>query len=247
MSNELSKTFTWYAFSASQKGHYHQTNEDSVLLADNVGFWSIADGMGGHDEGQLASCTLVTNLKQLDRRQYFPLNVVQINQCIQFTNQQLQTNSLKLSSNAVMGTTLALLLFDNQKIHCIWAGDSRIYRLRDKKLEQLTYDHTQLNDLQRAGLIQPTQIPQHSSANKVTRAIGIAPSVDLEHVTEELQHRDIFILCSDGLTRAIDNSNIESLITNESIDDMPKKLITAVSEKGLEDDTSVISVIFEEN
>ena len=135
---------TWTSVADTNIGTVRKVNEDHYLQAPDSTVWCVADGMGGHARGDVASQMITQQLQRLiDQCDKTPL-VPQIISCIQTVNNHLVT--LSQAYNSIIGSTVAVLLFENKKAHCIWAGDSRIYRLRNNQVQHITRDHSQVED-----------------------------------------------------------------------------------------------------
>jgi type VI secretion system protein ImpM len=183
-------------------GHQRKENQDAYVARPEIGLWAVADGMGGHSSGHLASRAAVDALAALEARPAFPDLVRAVHQSLQDVNGYLQTLSRRAVNPTVIGTTIVVLLVRDGAGVCLWAGDSRLYRLRAGRFEQLTSDHSDPGEPGDAAA--PT--------NVITRALGGHDVVDLEQRTFDVQAGDRFLLCSDGLYREVAADGLAALL-----------------------------------
>jgi serine/threonine protein phosphatase PrpC len=158
--------------------------------------------MGGHSSGQLASKATVDALAGIEPSAAFPEFVRSVRDTLGEVNRYLVTLSRRAVSPTVIGTTVVVLLVRDGLGVCLWAGDSRLYRLRNGVLEQLTSDHAEATD--------PDGDPAASSSNVITRALGGHDEVDLDQLTFDVRPRDRFLLCSDGLYRELHADELQA-------------------------------------
>ncbi|MBT8446891.1 MAG: protein phosphatase 2C domain-containing protein, partial [Gammaproteobacteria bacterium] len=178
-------------------GKVRRHNEDACLDRSDIGMWCVADGMGGHAAGDVASRMVVDRLARVDRNGSLAELVEAAESAI------LEANDLlfKLSTrhNQTSGTTVVVLLAHGRHCVFVWAGDSRIYRLRDGEIKQMTTDHSQIEAFIEQGLLSREEARDHPAGNMVTRAVGAAESLYLDMDIDELAADDCYLLCSDGL------------------------------------------------
>lgn len=231
---------TWISFAETNIGTVRKVNEDHYLQAPNSTVWCVADGMGGHARGDVASQMITKHLQNLiDQCQSAPL-VPDIIDCIQTVNRHLV--SLSQAHNTIIGSTVAVLLFDDHKAHCIWAGDSRIYRLRNKQIQRITRDHSQVEDMIEQGLIKPEDAESHPDANIITRAVGASNQLDLEVKSYELEASDKFILCSDGLNKVMSDDELEQSVLNTPLKVVTRNLIETALARKASDNITVLLI-----
>jgi type VI secretion system protein ImpM len=177
-------------------GRVRSENQDAYLARPEIGLWVVADGMGGHASGQLASKATVDALAGLEPRAGFPDLVRAVHDTLGDVNHYLRSLSQRAVNPTVIGTTVVALLVRDGAGVCLWAGDSRLYRLRNGDLEQLTLDHSESPEGEGGG--------SASSSNVITRALGGQEDVELDQRTFDVQPGDRFLVCSDGLYRELD-------------------------------------------
>lgn len=190
----------------SDRGKVRTRNEDAFLDQPRRGLWAVADGMGGHQAGDLASQMVVAELDQLVLDGSFDERLRQVRKCLHWTHHRLGHELTVIAGlpDRVMGSTVVALLRHDQRAACIWAGDSRCYLWRDQQLFQLTRDHSlrqQLLDQQR---MSAEQARQHPGASALTRALGARAPLRLAIIELQVQPGDAFLLCSDGLYQSLD-------------------------------------------
>jgi serine/threonine-protein phosphatase Stp1 len=194
-------TSPWRSAARTNTGKVRTRNEDAFLDCPQQGLWVIADGMGGHQGGDIASQLIVASLAELPIQDDFDERLTSIRQCLHWLNRRLGQELTVTSErrNSIMGSTVVALLMEGRRAACIWAGDSRCYLWRSKRLYQLSKDHSlqqQLIDEQRMSI---EQAKAHPDAHALTRAIGAAEQLTLDVLELEVYPGDTFLLCSDGL------------------------------------------------
>jgi len=231
----------WNSRAMSHVGAVRKNNEDSFLHRPDIGVWVVADGMGGHAAGDVASQTVVECLTHL------PANG-DLNSLIDATEDKLLEANRKLLTLAVnqhertIGSTAVVLVARGRHAACLWAGDSRLYRIRGKRIERLTQDHAMVEDLVSSGLMSRDEASAHPQANRITRAIGAMPGLFVDVELFEIATDDIYVLCSDGLYKELTEADIaKTLNGNEQAVDA---LINLALERRARDNVTVIAVRF---
>lgn len=238
--------------SCTDIGRVRPHNEDALSVSPICGLAVLADGMGGYQAGEVASEMAVTLLKsQIEALLSNPSQPtprgaelhLAITQCIQATNNAIFETSLHQPHCAGMGTTLVLTLFVDDRVVVAHVGDSRVYRYRAGCLEQLTRDHSFLQEQIDAGLITPAQARVSDQKNLVTRAVGVDPLTEPELHEYALQADDLYLLCSDGLTDMVDDPDIVTILaTNKPLEAQARQLIAAANQEGGRDNISALLV-----
>ncbi|RME34875.1 MAG: serine/threonine-protein phosphatase [Gammaproteobacteria bacterium] len=236
--------FDWRSASLSHVGKVRRINEDSFLEAPDRGLWAVADGMGGHSRGDLASQLVINNLEQIPASDDLATLVDEVEDQILAANHRLL--KLTAESGGTVGTTVVCLLLKGIHGICLWAGDSRLYRLREGELEQLSYDHSQINLLLEQGIITEEEAVDHPAANLVTRAVGADSDLYLDIEMWELADGDRYLLCSDGLDKHVTDAEIAGLLSRGEPGEVAGALIDLTLERGATDNVTVIVVeVFE--
>ena len=227
----------------TDRGCVRATNEDAFLTRDDVGLWVVADGMGGHSNGNLASAAIVEGLKRLELSSDFQTDILRIRSALARVN----TLILKLAerSNTKIGATTAALYTNASRYACLWAGDCRIYRMRDKQLAQLTRDHSPVQDLVDRGVVPASEARNHPMSHIVSRAIGVDSAVDPDLKIGEMSARDVFMLCSDGLTAVCTDDEIAAELCGVE-GRAARRLVELALSRGAPDNVTVLTVACEE-
>lgn len=211
-------SFVVHAFSDTNKGLFREINEDSLLVGKTV--FAVADGMGGHAAGEVASQAAITPLRAIDDTTYRDPEAA----TDALADAVREANTLVLSKAAEdpelrgMGTTLTTVMVRGQRLHLAHVGDSRAYLLRDGLLEMLTEDHTLVNELVKDNRLTLEEAHTHPQRSLITRAIGSEQVVDVDFLADplELIGGDQILLCSDGLTGPVSESLIAEILSTES-------------------------------
>jgi serine/threonine-protein phosphatase Stp1 len=209
----------WRSVARTDIGKVRKRNEDAVLDCPQRGLWVVADGMGGHRRGDIASQLIVTHLGELPETGSFDERVIAVRQCLHWLNRHM-TLELTLTANradSIMGSTVVALLIEGNRGACVWAGDSRCYLLREGRLHQLTRDHSILEQLVNEQHMTVEQASQHPSARALTRAIGASEQLKLEVLEMEVGPDDVFLLCSDGFYQGLDEGLLREAMSLESL------------------------------
>ncbi|WP_207780190.1 PP2C family protein-serine/threonine phosphatase [Pokkaliibacter plantistimulans] len=230
------------SFAQSHKGKIRDHNEDAYLELAECGVWVVADGMGGHAAGDVASQmvvdTLEMELAHLPRHQ---ISVEQLVGAIRRANRNVQHYASTQMQGKTVGSTVVALLVRNEEYHLCWVGDSRAYLLRDGQLQQCTRDHSQVQDMVEQGLISRDDAEFHPLANVVTRAIGGQEEVEVDVVSGLLQPGDLFLLCSDGLSKELSFHQLSQILNTPSVVDACMALThSALVHGGRDNITSVL-------
>ena len=192
--------------SATHAGKVRARNEDSCLVRTDTGLWAVADGMGGHVAGDLASRILVQSLDAIEQPEAALDLLEQCETQIFRANREIMGLS-RAHNGATIGTTAAVLLVRDRHYACLWAGDSRVYSISCGAIKQLSRDHSEVEELVATGALS-RQDAENWPNNVITRAVGVAEDLELEIVTGSAEAGDIFVICSDGLTRHVCDDEI---------------------------------------
>jgi serine/threonine protein phosphatase PrpC len=219
-----------------------KVNQDSYAERSDIGVWVVADGMGGHEAGEVASATVTDHVKALAAQAYFADTVMAVEQSIQTANQTLIEQAATYQSESVPGSTVAVLIIDDEQGALVWAGDSRIYRRRDGQVELITRDHSHVQDLVDQGVIEEDEAESHPMANVITRAVGISDPLELETKYIDIRPDDQFLLCSDGLSRLVTEEEIQSMMANQDSEEVAQSLLHTALVRGARDNVTLICV-----
>ena len=224
---------------ATHVGRVRQRNEDAYLLRPEVGLWAVADGMGGHHSGDLASQTIIDSLNSIQPQGTAADLLAACETHVASANQRLKEIG-KARGGVIVGATLAALLVFEDFYACLWSGDSRIYMVRDGTITQLSQDHTEAQELVAAGTITAQEAETWPRSNIVTRAIGVFEEPELEITSGPLLNGDTFLVCSDGLTRHVADVEILARVSSGSAQQACEKLVSLALERGGLDNVTVV-------
>lgn len=227
---------------ASDTGKVRSLNEDSFLVNPDVGLWVVADGMGGHDAGDYASQTLVAALADLERPGTAPELLSEMETRVIAANAKLRQTARDRGAHSVIGCTLASLVIFEDAFACVWSGDSRVYRIRNGSIEQISRDHTEAQELIDRGTLTPEEAKVWPRKNVITRAIGVFDEPELEMIQGRIEDGDTFVLCSDGLTEHVEDEEIRQKSLLRPIGRVCRELIDMTLERGAKDNVTVIAV-----
>ncbi len=236
-------------------GQVRSNNEDAVDEDDKMGLVVLADGMGGYKAGEIASGMCVAAVKDIMTGQW-PLvggeirddatgltyATLMLRDALQTAHQGIHEMSQNQPQCEGMGTTAVAVLFFNNYASIAYVGDSRLYRYRDDSLEQITTDHSLVEEMVARGLYSREEAVKNVNSNIVTRALGIEPDVDIDMLEERLEVGDILLLCSDGLSDMLSDEVIR-LTLKENADNLQnagETLIKLANDRGGKDNISII-------
>jgi type VI secretion system protein ImpM len=225
----------WHSWAITHTGKRRKHNEDSLLNRPEAGLWVVADGMGGHKAGDVASQLIVNTLNHLSPTEPLENYVKEVEQCLQNVNTQLRQLAAKEYGHQLVGSTVVSLVCDAQRCAFLWAGDSRLYRLRDNQLQQLTQDHSADDE-------QNSSNWSVKSSNMITRAVGAADALELDIEMIDVLEKDVFLLCSDGLDKEMSFKGIEHIMQTEAHQDIASTLINETLARGAKDNVTVIVI-----
>jgi serine/threonine protein phosphatase PrpC len=236
----MSSAFRWESASRSEVGNVRKLNEDAMLDLSARGLWVVADGMGGHDAGDIASKMVTDRLRSIDVHDTFSAFVNDVEDRVLDANERLYDMAHR-RGDAIIGCTVVALLANGRHCLSVWAGDSRVYRLRDGQLEQLTRDHSEVEELLERGEISPESAGTHASQNVVTRAVGGAERLFLDYAVDEVRDGDRFLLCSDGLYKELSSADLtERLKTATCVAACDALLETAMGRECADNVTAIV-------
>ena len=217
-------------------GRVRAHNEDAVLCCPRFNLWAVADGMGGHQRGEVASALALKTLQSLIRRGE------DLPDAILGANAAILAEAERDDSQRGMGTTLVAVRFSGAEFELAWVGDSRAYRVGASGIEQLTRDHSWVQTMVDAGCLTPEEARRHPRRNVVTQCLG-GPGQELEvaRLQGRLGYGELLLLCSDGLSGELDDEQIrECCAAAATLDELVGELVEAANRMGGRDNISCI-------
>lgn len=232
----------WASAALTNVGAVRMINEDAILARPEAGIWVVADGMGGHEAGDVASRFVVEALADVRPKHNLNEFVADIELRLLDTNQRLQEYSEIMLDGRIVGSTCACFLVHGQVGVCMWVGDSRLYLYRNTELQQISADHSHVADLLRQGVITEADAANHPDANVITRAIGTSPDLFVDIEVFAVQTGDTYLLCTDGLYNAIDGELMAAALGEIDQNAAVNRLVQQALDHGATDNVSAIVI-----
>ncbi|MDU9006179.1 PP2C family protein-serine/threonine phosphatase [Sedimentitalea todarodis] len=223
----------------SHVGHKRKINEDAVLALPEQNIWVVSDGMGGHDAGDYASRLIADRIAMIPAGLEPTERMHALREAINESH-LLILKEAEARGRGIIGATVAALMVANGHFVGLWAGDSRIYRLRDGQIEMLTTDHSAVAELVLSGQMTWDEAEQHPQSNAITRAVGVGDALDLDKIRGEVLHGDRFLICSDGLTKYATFETLRAVLGREPLETVSGRLIEIALNGGGADNITVI-------
>jgi len=240
---------------ATDVGRVREHNEDTIGVDSDIGLLVLADGMGGYNAGEVASGiavkTIMSLVKEAMERQDMTVPdsetglsrpSIVLRDAIARANKIIYQTAKTQPQCEGMGTTVVACLFSDNKVSIAHVGDSRLYRLRANRFEQMTMDHSLLQELVDRGFYSQAEAQRATNKNYVTRALGVEPGVDVEIHEQPALKGDFYVLCSDGLSDMVEDEDIHLTIStfSASLETVAKQLIQLSNDNGGRDNVSII-------
>jgi serine/threonine protein phosphatase Stp1 len=223
-------------------GCRRKVNEDAILARPELRLWSVADGMGGHHAGDVASALVIETLAQTPGSGDVHTRARAARVQLEAANRRLRELGDAGPERKTIGSTVVALLVEDGVFSCLWAGDSRIYLARGPALTQLTKDHSLVQELVDLGEIDPADARTHPNGNVITRAVGADEGLDVDVVAGDVEPGDVFLLASDGLTRLLTDDELLAGLQAEGLDRAADHFIDACLARGAPDNVSFVMV-----
>lgn len=238
----IRRPIKWSTSADTNVGMIRNINEDAIITKPDVGIWAVADGMGGYEAGDVASKMVVSSLDNIGKYHNLHAAVDEIEDKIIDANRRILEYAKVMHDGRILGSTVVSLLIKGQVGVCMWVGDSRLYLLRNNHLQQISKDHSHVQELIDHGKITKEEALFHPDANVITRAVGTSDEIFVDINAFNVQLGDTFLLCSDGLYNTVSENEIEHYMGNDDTDASVKQLIVSALENGAPDNVSVIMV-----
>jgi protein phosphatase len=238
-------SYRWWSCCRTTTGRQRSVNEDAYLSLDDPGLWVVADGMGGHARGDVASRLIVDAFRGLatpDSLEHFASDVTSR---LASANQRMREQARRRGTGQLMGSTVVAFLVYKREWMCLWAGDSRAYLLRDGRLTQITRDHSVAEELVQRGKLRRDQAATHPSSNRITRAVGTQDQLVVDQYRSHLRDGDAFLLCSDGLTKEVSDDEVAAIMEDYDCEEASQELLELTLERGARDNVTVAVIRFE--
>ena len=239
------KSFSWTSCGMTDVGKSRKLNEDSMLVRPDVGMWVVADGMGGHEAGDVASQMVVSTLKEIHLGSSLEKYINDIEDALVGVNKKLIEIANQGEKPTTVGSTVVVMLAYEKYCAFLWAGDSRLYRIRDGQIVQLTTDHSQVQLYIEQGLISKEEAESHPHSNMITRAVGATEEFVLDVDMQEMKKADRYLLCSDGLTKHIPDLDFEKMLAKGDVEKKCHELIDLTLARGAKDNVTAILIDIE--
>lgn len=224
----------------TDKGRVRPDNEDFCWAEPP--WFAVADGMGGHAAGEVASRMAIETIKEM-MTQTDKVTSEQLSKAVEEANRRIWHASRNTLEYAGMGTTLTVVYLAPSHAMVAHVGDSRCYRLRNQKLQLLTFDHSVVAELVRTGTLSEREAEHHPQRNFLTRALGTSPHVEVDIFREDIAPGDLYLLCTDGLTAVLEHERIETILSGiPTPEAAATQLIAEANAKGGPDNITVVLV-----
>lgn len=231
----------WTSASRSHAGRVREVNEDACLEQPGRGLWAVADGMGGHSLGEFASRLAIRSLVDIPPPHDLAQYVSAARERLVDANRRLRAEAARRDVE-VIGTTIVALLASQRQCACLWAGDSRIYLYRAGRLKQLTRDHSEIEAARALHAPSTGDTLVLPPSNVITRALGAEDSIEIDCETVEVLDGDVFLLCSDGLSNEVVDSDIEQALLPGHCRQASQALLDLALEHGGRDNITAVVV-----
>jgi len=224
---------------ATHPGAVRPHNQDQVVARPDLGLWAVADGAGGHGAGEVASAAIAEALEAIPPGLTAAEMLAQVRLRLAAVHATLRVRALSAGAGGIIASTVVVLLLRGGHYAALWAGDSRAYLLRDGALSRVTRDHSAVQEMVDAGLLAPEEAERHPQSNVITRAVGQEGDVVLDKVAGRLQPGDLFLLCSDGLFKELDEARLAAMLAAGM---EARDLVAAAVQAGARDNVSAVVV-----
>lgn len=232
----------WRCTTATDVGKRRKINEDALLERNQEGLWLVADGMGGHAAGDIASQAVVHACRQLSLEGTLIDRLDRLEDTLIDVNDQLRAYAEEHLQGRTMGTTaLALMAWERWAL-CVWVGDSRLYRWRQDELSQISRDHSMWQEMRDGGADEKALSMEPQLKNVITRAVGGQLELFADVQLLQLESADRFLLCTDGLYNEVENEDIAGILSGGGVDEAGQRLMNHALQRGARDNVSLIVV-----
>ena len=228
------------SFGVSHKGCVRDHNEDNYLIEPQTGLWVVADGMGGHEAGEVASASIVDHLATIGIASSAPDLRARFEDRLSRANSEIR--DIARSRGITIGSTFAALLAMDGRFAGLWAGDSRIYLVRNGVIFQVSKDHTEVQELLDRGMISAEEALNWPRRHVITHAVGVSDELEIDFQQGELMPGDVFVLSTDGLTAHVSDAEIEAVVKSATPQAACRSLLETVLARGGTDNVTIVLV-----
>ncbi|MEH6501167.1 MAG: PP2C family serine/threonine-protein phosphatase [Pseudoalteromonas distincta] len=234
----------WQSTARTDKGKVRKRNEDAVLDLPERGLWVVADGMGGHQNGALASRLIIEEMLELPEQLSLDERLLGVRDCLYRVNRLLGHDITVTADrpDSIMGSTVVMLLAEGERAICVWAGDSRCYLWRSGRLFQLSRDHCLMQELMEEQQMSAEEAASHPSARALTRAVGANDELMLDVVDFTVYPGDTLLLCSDGLYQDVSKTAIGDALALGTTEQAVQRLFKEALDGPARDNISAVVV-----
>ncbi|MEM0923750.1 MAG: protein phosphatase 2C domain-containing protein [Pseudomonadota bacterium] len=222
-------------------GLVRSVNEDAVLAIPELGIWVVSDGMGGHDGGDYASQSVTEALAMIPLDLDPASTMHAAREALQIAHRNIRQEAAR-RGGATIGATVVVLVLAGEHFVCLWAGDSRLYRLRSGRIEMLSSDHSVVGELVEQGQLTWDEAELHPHSNQITRAVGVGEELVIDKRRGDALPGDRFLLCSDGLTKYAGEATLQHFLANSPIETVADGLLQVALDGGGADNISIVVV-----
>lgn len=226
----------------THRGYKRKHNEDSILTHEDGQLFVVADGMGGHAAGDLASQSITAELSRLTLATEQQSAIEQIEAALISVNNKIHSGILFDNDKALAGSTVVVAYIEEDWCSCLWVGDSRLYIFRNNRLYQITRDHSLVQEMLDQGQLTQDEARTHPKANVITRAVGVDKNIQIDINQFAIQSGDKLLLCSDGLYNEITSEVIIASLKEDKADHIANKLLGEVLLRDASDNISIIVI-----
>jgi serine/threonine-protein phosphatase Stp1 len=221
-------------------GAVRRRNEDAVLERPEIGLWAVADGAGGHQRGDFASACITAALDEVSPGLRGVVLTENVKARLAEVNRKLRKMATTIGPDILIGSTVAVLLIQENESCCLWAGDSRFYRMRAGRLQQLSRDQSHVQNLVDRGKIAPEAAATHPLRNIVTNLVGASDDLILEERHDRLEPGDVLLLCSDGLSGAITDAEMAAILRGPPVTAADRLIERALAQRARDNVSAVV-------
>ncbi|WP_324823716.1 Stp1/IreP family PP2C-type Ser/Thr phosphatase [Sinanaerobacter sp. ZZT-01] len=234
----------------TDRGRQRSNNEDAFFIMPAQRVYIVADGVGGHNSGEIASRFVVQQIAEYVAKNHIPATNGEeelkqyLLKCLRQVNRQLYEMAKESQKNVGMATTLALVYMNDMKAYIVNVGDSRVYLIRDKLIRQITEDHTYVNQLLKSGAITKEEADCHPKRNMITRAIGAEYDLSPDFYQFKVYEGDLILMCTDGLYGELSEEKINAMAQGKrSMHRLANDYVKEANERGGKDNITVVCIM----